>query len=125
MRQAATVYNSWGVPAVQRGDHWAPASRVNRAADTIGRTGNGNVFAGHDGNVYRNQGGSWQKYDNGGFAAGRRLEPGGLSSSTLDQLNRDFAARRDGNQRTSDLGSSRLTPGARQALVDGLDRFTQ
>jgi hypothetical protein len=76
------------------------------------------VYAGHDGNVYRNQGGSWQKYDNGSWnsvdrpvgtsgqlGAGDRAQDRGLSSSTVDQLNRDRAARSDGAQRTRDLGS--------------------
>jgi hypothetical protein len=86
----------------------------------IARTGAGDVYAGRDGNVYRNQGGSWQKYENGnwssisrpgtqpkgttgrlGEAAGR---PTDLSAGTRDQLSRDRSARRDGNQRTRDLG---------------------
>ena len=32
---------------------------------TVARTGSGDVYAGRDGNVYKNEGGSWQKYDNG------------------------------------------------------------
>jgi hypothetical protein len=95
----ATVYGSWGATAVQRGDYWAQASHVtNKAAGPIGRTGGANVFAGHDGNVYRNQGGSWQKYDHGAWN-NENNDPGGLLPATRDQLNRDFAARRDGSQR--------------------------
>jgi hypothetical protein len=57
--------------------------------------GSVDVFAGHDGNVYRNQGGSWQKYDRGGWSQD------GLSAETRDQLDHDFAARQDGNKRMS------------------------
>jgi hypothetical protein len=147
-RQGANVYGSWGSTAVQRGDQWAQTARAtNRAAGTttratqgsggggavsrrgpqggttIGKTGGGDVFAGHDGNVYRNQGGSWQKYENGGWnnvqrptgTAGtlgaRAGTQGGLSPDTMSQLNRDFATRRDGSQRTSDLGSIRSGSG--------------
>ena len=79
---------------MQRGDEWATTSRVtNRATGTTtrvtqgsgggaavsrnpagagggsfaGQSGSGDVYAGHDGNVYRKQGDSWQKYDNGGW----------------------------------------------------------
>jgi hypothetical protein len=150
-RQGANVYGNWGSTAVQRGDQWAQTARAtNRATGTttratqgsgggaisrrgpeggatVGRTAGGDVFAGHDGNVYRNQGGSWQKYDNGGWSAVERptgtsgtlgavprtrTDPSGLSSSTRDQLNRDFSNRREGAQRTSDLGSVRNRGGA-------------
>ena len=92
-RQGSNVYGSWGPTGVQRGDHWATTSRVHQQrhrhddahdADQRGRrgrqphaapaavrpsrrTGSGDVYAGHDGNVYRKQGDSWQKY---GTAAG-------------------------------------------------------
>lgn len=83
---------------------------------TVGQTAGGNVYAGHDGNVYRKEGGSWQTYDNGswnnvpsatprdGAAAGatQRATP-----STVDQLNRDSAARTEGAQRTRDASTAR------------------
>jgi hypothetical protein len=77
------------------------------------------VFAGRDGNVYRKQGDSWQKYDNGswnsmdrsavGTSGGRdRVQDGSLSrpdSATVGQLNSDFNARRDGGQRARDAST--------------------
>jgi hypothetical protein len=119
LQQGANVYGSWGATAVQRGDRRAQASQVTiREAGPIGRTGGDNVFAGHDGNVYRIQGRSWQKYDHSawisvvrpmgtggelGAAAGKRLEDGGLLPGTRDQLDRDLAARRNGHQRLDRL----------------------
>jgi hypothetical protein len=121
-RQAAIVYTSWGATTVERGDRWAQASRVtNRGTGTIVRTGSGNVFAGHDGNVYRNEGGSWLRYDNGGWSRLGRLT--GTSGELGDQLNRDFAARRDGDQRTSNLDSSRVIRGEWRAPAGGLGPF--
>ena len=38
-------------------------------------TGSGDVYAGRDGNVYRKQGGGWQKYDNGNWGAADRPSP--------------------------------------------------
>jgi len=119
-RTADNIYVNWRTTAVVRGDLWAKTSRfTNRATGAttratqgsgggaigrrgpeagtpIGRTDTGNVFAGHDGNVYRNDGGSWQKLDAEPQQGARRQE---LSPATLDQLNHDLAARREGNRR--------------------------
>ena len=84
----------------------------------------GNVYAGKDGNVYRRQDGTWQKYENGGWSntdrqpsqTPRPMERAGTTGTerpsttdrrTVDQLNRDAAARREGTQRTNDYGSYR------------------
>ena len=32
-----------------------------------GKTANGDMYAGHDGNVYKNTGSGWEKYDNGSW----------------------------------------------------------
>jgi hypothetical protein len=92
----------------------------------------GNVYAGKDGNAYRSQDGSWQKYENGSWTntdkqpsdrprptdrststTGER--PSTVDRSTMDQLNRDSAARREGTQRTGDYGSYRSGSGTRSA----------
>jgi hypothetical protein len=84
----------------------------------------GNIYAGKDGNAYRRQDGTWQKYENGGWSntdrqpSGERPTPTGgdrsttrqntpTDRSTVDQLNRDAAARREGTQRSKDYGSYR------------------
>jgi hypothetical protein len=91
-RQGSNVYGSWGQTGVTRGDQWATTSRVtnNVTGNTtrvtqgsqggtaisrtgpggggfVGQTGGGDVYAGRDGNVYRNTGGGWQKYENGNW----------------------------------------------------------
>lgn len=146
-RQGAGVYGSWGQTGVQRGDQWATTSRVTnnvtgattRRTETsgggdvvsrrggaggnsfAGTSGSGDVYAGRDGNVYRKQGDSWQKYDNGGWSgvdsqaardratqagtqARDRAAASGFDSS---QLNRDARARGEGATRTHDYGSMR------------------
>src|SRR5262249_56795087 len=93
----------------------------------VARTGSGDVYAGRDGNVYRKQDGNWQKYEGGGDwgsvnqptpqqreqaqqrANDARAQAGSRSSTdaaTLNQLNRDSAARAEGAQRTHDAGNS-------------------
>jgi hypothetical protein len=158
-RQGSGVYGSWGQTGVQRGDDWAQTSRVtNRATGTTtrvtegsgggsmvsrntpgpggsfaGQSGSGDVYAGRDGNVYRKQGDSWQKYDNGGWnstaatpeqrqaaqdRAGQardRASSSGFDSATAGQLNRDSAARSNGATRTRDASTVRSGAGASRA----------
>jgi hypothetical protein len=132
-RQGSNVYGSWGSTAVQRGDQWASTSRVTSnvtGATTrvtrgseggaavsrsgpggggfVAESGSGNVYAGRDGNVYRQDGGGWQKYDNGSWNSVPKAEPQRSSgASTVNQLNRDAAARSDGAQRTSAASTAR------------------
>jgi len=91
-RQASNVYGSWGSTTVARGDDWAQTAHVtnNRTGSTtaagrtseggaavarsgaagntaIAKSGSGDVYAGHDGNVYKKDGDSYQKYENGSW----------------------------------------------------------
>ena len=113
-----------------RTDEGSAVTRRGAGGGTVGVGQGGNVYAGNDGNVYRRQDGTWQKYDNGGWTntdrqpsgtAGTadrtttRQQPvqgttgdrGSTDRSTVDQLNRDSAARADGAQRTRDYGNYR------------------
>jgi hypothetical protein len=150
-RQGSGVYGSWGQTGVQRGNQWASTSRVtNRVTGTttrvtqgsgggealtrrgsqgtggVARTGSGDVYAGRDGNVYRNDGSGWQKYEGGSGGwnpvegtpeprqqaqqratdARDQASTRAGDSSTVGQLNRDSAARAEGAQRTRDYSSS-------------------
>ncbi len=126
-RQGSNVYGSWGTTSVQRGDQWAQTARVtnNRtgnddarrrraaaaatavshgagpaAAAAVARTGSGDVYAGRDGNVYRNDGRQ--------LAEGRRerqLGIGRTGRATWTSSNRDSRARAEGQQRTRDYSS--------------------
>jgi len=146
-RQGSNVYGSWGQTGVQRGDQWATTSRVTnnvtgattRRTETSGggsaitrngagignnsgvaRTGSGDVYAGRDGNVYRNTGSGWEKHENGGWNSVPQPTPqqreqaqqratqareSGAANPTVGQLNRDSAARSEGAQRTRDAGA--------------------
>ena len=157
-RQGSNVYGSWGTTGVARGDQWATTSRytnnvtgnttrvtqgseggaaVTRNAPGAGggaasaRTEGGDVYAGRDGNVYRKEGDSWQKYDNGGWssvdqptpqqrqqaqdratqggaqARDRAATPPAGTRRPRGQVTRDSAARAEGAQRTRDSGSVR------------------
>ena len=108
-RQGSNVYGSWGSTTVQRGDDWAKTSRVtnDRTGNTtrvtqgddggakvtrrtddgrssVARTEGGDVYAGHDGNVYRKQGDSWQKYQNGSWGDAASATPRDRQQSGRD-----------------------------------------
>ena len=91
-RQGSNVYGNWGTTTVQRGDDWAQTAhatnyrtgsttaaartseggaavaRSGAAGNTaVAKSGSGDVYAGHDGNVYKKDGDSYQKYENGNW----------------------------------------------------------
>jgi hypothetical protein len=110
-----------------RTDEGSAVTRRGQGGGAVGVGEGGNVYAGKDGNVYRREDGTWQKYDNGGWSNTDR-QPGEtprptdrtttrqqptVDRSTMDQLNRDSAARREGTQRTGDYGNYRSGSGTR------------
>ncbi|PWT72449.1 MAG: hypothetical protein C5B59_15740 [Bacteroidetes bacterium] len=87
-RQGHNAYGQWGSSVASRGNQWVQTGHVTTAAGTTAgyrtstgqagivhsgaagttvRTNNGNVYAGHDGNVYKKDaGGGWSQYNNNG-----------------------------------------------------------
>jgi hypothetical protein len=116
---------------VTRGDNGGMVNR--RGEGFVGKQGD-NVYAGRDGNAYkRDANGNWSKYDNGKWnnvqkpdksardGRGDRAGQSGsrastMDRSTLDNLNRDSGARREGAQRARDQttfrSQSRPNPGS-------------
>jgi hypothetical protein len=89
-RQGSSPTAQWGSSYVSRGDQSAYAQHYSTANGTVGsiqgsqggeaagastargntavgKTASGDMYAGHDGNVYKNTGDGWQKYDNGSW----------------------------------------------------------
>ncbi len=109
-RSATSIEGSGGGQAIS-------VSGEGPGRTTVGQSGSGDLYAGHDGNVYKKTDDGWQHYDNGEWAAAdtsrtqaqaqqraassqapaTRQQP---TSSTRDtsQLNRDYSARQRGNQ---------------------------
>ncbi|MGZ8463196.1 MAG: hypothetical protein ACXWWT_10175, partial [Candidatus Deferrimicrobiaceae bacterium] len=90
-RQGSNAYGSWGSSVVTKGGQTAYTQHKTTAQGTVGsiqtssggkavgksgeygktavgKTGSGDVYAGHDGNAYKKTDSGWQKYDNGGWA---------------------------------------------------------
>jgi hypothetical protein len=159
-RQGANAYSSWGTTAVTRGNDWARTARYSDSRGTVrgtqtsrggaavrvrgeqgragvARTGEGDLYAGRDGNVYRRSDDGWQKREAGGewnsversperaaaradaaervkgSGAADRARASGYDRSTIDQLNRDRQGRTRGAQRSGQYGSWNRSAGAR------------
>ena len=89
-RQGGNAYGSWGQSVVSKNGNTAYAQHASNAYGSAGsvqtsqggkaagvstangntaagKTSSGDMYAGHDGNVYKNTGSGWQKYDNGSW----------------------------------------------------------
>lgn len=130
-------YKSWGSSYVQQGDKWAQAGHESTARGGVGyaenssgqwaegahsnvtnssvaKTSSGNTYAGHDGNVYKNTGDGWQKYDgSGNWSDTSYNKPQSGSSNyqshsqTMSGLNQDSWARNQGSSNASSSWADR------------------
>ena len=97
-RQGSSPTAQWGSSYVSRGNQSATMGHYSTANGTVagisgsqggkaagastawgntaaGKTASGNMYAGHDGNVYKNTGNGWQKYDNGSWNSVNKPQP--------------------------------------------------
>jgi hypothetical protein len=51
----------------------------------VGKTASGNMYAGHDGNVYKNTGNGWEKYDNGSWNSVSKPQPNWQGAESSQQ----------------------------------------
>ena len=89
-RQGSSPYGQWGSSVVTKGNQAMYTQHASNARGTVGKaqttsggkavgasgasgsggaakTSSGDMYAGKDGNVYKNTGNGWQKYDNGSW----------------------------------------------------------
>ena len=89
-RQGSNAYGSWGQSVVSKNGETAYTQHASNAYGSVGsvqtssggkavgtstaygntaagKTANGDMYAGHDGNVYKNTGSGWQTYNNGSW----------------------------------------------------------
>jgi hypothetical protein len=88
---------------------------------TVGRTGSGDVYAGHDGNVYRNTGDGWQKYEGSGdWGSVNTPQP---TAGTRDRATTGSGqvSNRTGQAGTATGATNRVSPSDR-ATFDQLNR---
>jgi hypothetical protein len=107
----SNVYNSWSKTTVTSGDKSATAYRGPNSA-VVTNNQNNNVYASHDGNVYKKQDGQWEKWDGGGQGWQPVQTPQKSQSSAPSQSAPGSSSGQPGAQRQSAQNSQ--GPGAQQ-----------
>ena len=105
----SNVYNSWSKTTVTSGDKSATAYRGPNSA-VVTNNQNNNVYASHDGNVYKKQDGQWEKWDGGGQGWQPVQTSQKSQSSAPSQSAPASSGSQPGAQRQS--GQSSQSPGA-------------
>lgn len=126
-RQGSNAYASWGSSVVAKGgqaaytQHYTNAQGTRasvqtstggkavgastaRGTTTAGKTGSGDIYAGHDGNIYKQTDSGWQRYDNGGWSDAQKPATGGTTQQQVQQ--RAQSAQQQVQQRGSSLGQA-------------------
>ena len=134
-RQGSNPNAQWGSSYVSRGNqsatmgHYSTANgTVAGAADSqggkvaasstkwgnsaVGKTASGNMYAGHDGNVYKNTGNGWQKYDNGSWNSVNKPQPNWQGAEN----NQQRTGSESYQQRSSENSSSNRSSEASSAI---------
>ena len=77
--------NAYGTAASAQTSAGGKAAGVNTAygSTAAGKTSSGDMYAAHDGNVYKNTGSGWQSYNNGGW--NNVQKPTSTSAQSYDQ----------------------------------------
>ncbi|HYZ87261.1 MAG TPA: hypothetical protein VE621_22795 [Bryobacteraceae bacterium] len=125
-RQGTDGYSQWGSSVVSKGGQSALTRHYSDARGTVGtiqgsggggaigvnrnggpggfvgKTGGGDMYAGGDGNVYRNTGNGWQKYENGNWnnvnrPSGQAGTTARNSASAPEAVQGDFQSRQRGS----------------------------
>lgn len=107
-RQGSSPNAQWGSSYVSRGNQSATMGHYSTANGTVagistskggeaagastargntavGKTASGNMYAGHDGNVYKNTGNGWEKYDNGSWNSVNKPQPNWQGAESSQQ----------------------------------------
>jgi hypothetical protein len=111
-QQGHGYYGQWGKSTVTRGGETYQAGHVVTQYGQTGVVkGPDNLYAGHDGNVYkRDDNGNWSKWDNGGW---QPVNPqGNLSSQNRGNANQNLS---NAGSNQGNLGATNQPPGKGQA----------
>jgi len=105
-RQRSNAYSSWGGSVVTKGGKTAYTQHYSNSQGTVGsiktstggkaigvsskygksvlgKTGGGDMYASHDGNVYKNTGSGWQKYENGNWSSVQKPTPASAAQPSV------------------------------------------
>lgn len=129
-RQGSSPNAQWGSSYVSRGNQSATMGHYSTANGTVagvstskggeaagastawgntaaGKTASGNMYAAHDGNVYKNTGNGWQKYDNGSWNSVNKPQPNWQGAENNQQrTGSESYQQRSSQQESSEASSS-------------------
>ena len=113
-----------------------PAVSARNGNTAAGKTKNGDMYAAHDGNVYKNTGSGWSKYDNGDWNPVQKPDTGNNSSNdnlgsssanreSANQQQRSEAAQRSSGSGSTSRGSGQGFGGSASSGAKDVDRDFQ
>ncbi|HBC87395.1 MAG TPA: hypothetical protein DCZ94_10605 [Lentisphaeria bacterium] len=130
-------YDSWGRSVVTHDGNWAEAGHFtgpngvtrgwaenssgkwiageHKGDSTLAKASNGDIYAGHDGNLYRKEDGQWQKYDGNGNWGDANWKSDRDGEKGDNWKGNDWKDRWENSKRDGEGG-----PGHR--ILDGLNR---
>src|SRR5438874_3912748 len=140
-RQGSSPTAQWGSSYVSRGNQSATMGHYSTANGTVAgistsqggkaagastawgntaaaKTSSGNMYAGHDGNVYKNTGNGWQKYDNGSWNSVNKPQPNWQGAESTQQR----SSTQSYQQRSSSTSSSNRSEGSYDRSGGGYNR---
>jgi hypothetical protein len=154
-RQGSNAYSSWGQSVVSNGNKSAYTQHYSNANGTVGsiqgsqggaaagvstkygdtavgKTSSGNMYATHDGNVYKNTGNGWSSYDNGNWnpvdsSKNAQAQNYGSSSQASAQQRAQSSERSGQSAQSRSSGSSEVDREAqnRQRGASQSQRFSE
>lgn len=132
-KQSSNAYSQWGSSAVTKGGETAYTQHYTTAQGSVGsaqtsaggtaaagkseygytaagKTESGDMYAGHDGNVYKNTGSGWQTYNNGSWTS---VQPPASASTKQQSTPQSQSAEQQSKnaQQAQQRGSSSLQSG--------------
>jgi hypothetical protein len=128
-RQGSNAYGSWGQSVVSKGNTSALTQHYSNANGTIGsvqtskgggaigvntkngsgfagKTAGGDMYAGHNGNVYKNTGSGWSQYGNGSWSSVNSASPRDAQTQTRQNSTSNRASVQDRSQNFNRTRSS-------------------
>ncbi|MBP7866871.1 MAG: hypothetical protein KA419_13090 [Acidobacteria bacterium] len=147
--QRSTPYANWGQSVVTKGDEWARTGHYSDSRGTIAgyetsqggkgvgistdhgtttvrQTRNDDLYATHDGNVYKKTDDGWQSYDNGSWNSVDKPTPQGKSAGTTSTSSSTRQGKSAGTTSTSSstrqatsAGTTSTASGRAQATTAG------
>lgn len=120
-RQGSNAYASWGSSVVTKGGKTAYTQHYSDDRGTVGsvrtstggkavgvstdhgttvkgKTGSGDMYASHDGNVYKNTGSGWQKYEDGSWNSVQKPASASESRQSAQQQYQSRTQQRESSQ---------------------------